>query len=557
MNATHHWPKHFYLVASGQTPPHHKPTPENMGSKAHNLLRMASIGLPVPAALVIGTHFTRSPEDCMLPLFSVGLPALESVTDMVFGDPRQPLIVSVRSGAPVSMPGMMETLLNVGLCEATLPGLLRQTGNPRLVWDAYRRLIATYGEVVAGLPGALFEEEIRRTTQGRDERLLDFSDLRDLSRRFLAMYLEHAGEPFPQEVRAQLSGAVHAVFASWQLPKAKSYREMHGIDDAMGTAVTIQRMVFGNSGCHSGAGVGFTRDPTSGNNQMWVDFLANAQGEDVVAGQRNAHGHAVLAQAAPDAWNELQATALRLEQEFQDMQDFEFTVQDGALYMLQTRSGKRTPLASARIALDMLDEGLIKAEQALERTASLQDADLATQRLVTQNAETSEAGPVAPLAQATSACNGVVSGEIALDAQRVQERRAAGVAVVLVRQDAQTSDIAALDAAAGLLTHRGARTSHAAVVARQMNRVCLVACDNLHIDEARRVVRLGDRDFDEGDLITLDGNEGLVYAGQVAAVSVVDEVLLARLAALREAPGHGPAQKPGKHKHPHPHQHHA
>jgi pyruvate, orthophosphate dikinase len=545
MNATHHWPKHFYLVTSGQTPPHHKPTRDNMGSKAHNLLRMASMGLPVPPALVVGTHFTRAPEDAMLPLFSVGLPALESATGLVFGDARQPLIVSVRSGAPVSMPGMMETLLNVGLCEATLPGLLRQTGNPRLVWDAYRRLIATYGEVVAGLPGGLFEDEIQRTTQGRDERLLDFSELRELSQRFLAIYQTHAGAPFPQDVRAQLSGAVHAVFASWHLPKASSYREMHGIDDAMGTAVTIQRMVFGNSGCHSGAGVGFTRDPTSGHNAIWVDFLANAQGEDVVAGQRNAHGHAVLAQTAPDAWNELQAHALRLEQAFQDMQDFEFTVEDGALYLLQTRAGQRTPLAAARIALDLLDEGLISPEQALERTHNLQDSDLSTQRLVAQDPDQPGTAPAVPLAQALSACNGVVSGEIALDAQRVQERASAGVAVVLVRQDTQTSDIAALDAAAGLLTQRGARTAHAAVVARQMNKVCLVACSALHIDEAQRSVRLGEHLLAEGDVITLDGNNGCVYAGAVATCNATDEALLARLSALRQSAR--PAHKPGKH----------
>lgn len=552
MKATNHWPKHFYLIGSGQTPPHHKPTRENMGSKAHNLLRMSSIGLPVPQALVIGTHFTGSPEDCMLPLFSVGLPALEAATDMAFGDPRAPLIVSVRSGAPVSMPGMMETLLNVGLCEATLPGLLRQTGNPRLVWDAYRRLIATYGEVVAGVPGALFEDEIDRTTMGRDERSLDFSELRDLSKRFLGIYSDHAGEPFPQDVRTQLSGAVKAVFASWQLPKAQAYREMHGIDDAMGTAVTIQRMVFGNSGCHSGAGVGFTRDPTSGEKLIWVDFLANAQGEDVVAGQRNAHGHEVLAQTASDAWSELQATAQRLELEFQDMQDFEFTVQDGALYMLQTRSGKRTPLATARIALDLLDEGLIDADQAMERTQSLEDGDLATLELVEQGANTPGGMPVTALARATAACNGVVSGEIALDAQRVQERSTVGASVVLVRQDAQTSDIAALEKAAGLLTQRGARTSHAAVVARQMNKVCLVACSALHIDEVCRSVRIDDREFAEGDLITLDGNEGLVYSGQVATVSVTDETLLARLHALRNAsPRTDPlAHRSGKHQHP-------
>src|SRR3989344_2080257 len=299
MNDSRHWPKHFYLIGSSQTPPHYKPSLEKMGSKAHNLLRMAAIGLPVPPALVIGTHFTRAPQDCMLPLFSVGLPALEAATDMVFGDSRQPLIVSVRSGAPVSMPGMMETLLNVGLSEATLPGLLRQTGNPRLVWDAYRRLIATYGEVVAGLPGALFEDEINRTAQGQDERLLDFSELRDLSQRFLALYRQHAGEPFPQDVHAQLGGAVKSVFASWQLPKARTYREMHEIDDAIGTAVTIQRMVFGNSGCHSGAGAGGSRDPPRGRNPILGGFLPHAPGGDGVAGEGDATGPAGVGQPGP------------------------------------------------------------------------------------------------------------------------------------------------------------------------------------------------------------------------------------------------------------------
>lgn len=554
MNATPHWPKHFYLVGSSEDPPHVGSTRENMGSKAHNLLQMTAIGLPVPPALVIGTHFTRCPDDCLLPLFSVGLPALEAATGLAFGDPRRPLIVSVRSGAPVSMPGMMETLLNIGLCEDTLPGLLRQTGHPRLVWDAYRRLIATHGEVVAGIPASVFEDDIDRITLGRDERLLDFSELRAMSRRFLDIYRENAGEPFPQDVHTQLSGAVKAVFASWQRPKAKTYRELHGIDDAMGTAVTVQKMVFGNSGCHSGAGVGFTRDPTNGEKAIWVDFLANAQGEDVVSGQRNAHGHEVLARTAPDAWRELQATARQLEQAFADMQDFEFTVQDGALAMLQTRSGKRTPQAAARIALDLLDEGVIDAGQALERTQSLTDEDLATLRLVAPDADHPGAVPVRALARAMSACPGVVCGEIALDAQRAQERAAAGASVVLVRQDAQTSDIAALDAAAGLLTQRGARTSHAAVVARQMNKVCLVACSALHIDEAGRSVRIDDRDFAEGELITLDGNEGLVYAGRVATVSVVDEALLARLHALRGTlpPKVAAARKPrsGKHQHP-------
>ena len=238
MNFTHHWPKHFYLIASGQTPPHHNPTRENMGSKAHNLLRMAAIGLPVPPALVIGTHFTHSPEDCMLPLFSVGLPALESATDMLFGDPRRPLIVSVRSGAPVSMPGMMETLLNIGLCDATVPGLIRQTGNPRLVWDAYRRLVSTYGEVVQGLSAEPFERTTATLAVGRDERDLDFAELRELTRSHLQCYQALCGQPFPQDPGQQLSNAIAAVLASWQSDKAVAYRRANELPDDLGTSGT-------------------------------------------------------------------------------------------------------------------------------------------------------------------------------------------------------------------------------------------------------------------------------------------------------------------------------
>jgi pyruvate,orthophosphate dikinase len=407
MKSASHWPKHFYLIASGNPVPARQPqqpTAQQMGSKAWNLLCMAHIGLPVPPALVIGTHYTTKPDECMAPLFSVGLAALQEAAGLVFGDPRNPLIVSVRSGAPVSMPGMMETLLNIGLCDQTLPGLLRQSGNPRLVWDAYRRLIASYGEVVAGLPGSLFEDEIDRVTHGVDERQLDFSQLRELTHSFLAIYQQHAGLAFPQDVNEQLAGAIRAVFASWQAEKAQSYRQLNQIDADMGTAVTIQRMVFGNAGGHSGAGVGFTRDPITGERRLWVDFLANAQGEDVVSGRRNAHGHQMLASVAPHAWQKLEESAQALEREFTDMQDVEFTVQDGTLYMLQTRCGKRTPLAAARIALDLMDEGLIDAATALQRTARLQKEDIGTVRLASQVHPRTQASA---LAQAVPACPGV------------------------------------------------------------------------------------------------------------------------------------------------------
>ena len=388
---------------------------------------------------------------CLLPVFSMGLPALEESTGLLFGDERNPLILSVRSGAPVSMPGMLETLLNIGLSDHTLPGLVRQTGNPRMAWDAYRRLVSSYGEVVAGLPASLFEAEITRVTQGQDERLLDFSQLRQLTRSFLALYETHAGRPFPQDAQEQLSGAIAAVFASWNADKAAEYRRINQIDADMGTAVILQRMVFGNTGGHSGAGVGFTRDPSTGEPRLWVDFLANAQGEDVVSGRRNAHGHATLAAVAPEAWKQLQASAQALEQHFQDMEDFEFTVQDGVLHMLQTRSGKRTPLAAARIALDLLDEGLIDSAEALHRTQAIDAAALGTVRMV---ASDDPDNAPAPLAQANPACSGVVSGAIALDAQAVERLAQQGLPAILVRQDAETSDIAAMQGAQGLLTQR-------------------------------------------------------------------------------------------------------
>lgn len=543
MKSVTNWPKHLYLIASGTTAHQHKPALENMGSKAFNLARMADIGLPVPPALVIGTYYTKSPDECMLPVFSVGLPALEEATGLAIGDARMPLVVSVRSGAPVSMPGMMDTLLNIGLCDQTVGGLLRQTGNPRLVWDAYRRLIASYGEVVAGLPASLFEDEIELATQGRDERLLDFNELRALTRRFLSIYQQHVGQAFPQDVNEQLSGAIRAVFASWHAEKAQVYRQLNQVDPSIGTAVTIQRMVFGNSGGHSGAGVGFTRDPTTGERRLWLDFLANAQGEDVVSGRRNAHGHQLLASVAPQAWIQLNEAAQTLEREFLDMQDFEFTVQDDALHMLQTRSGKRTPLAAARIALDLMDEGLVDAATALARTAELQEEDLGTARLASLGDPGTQ---VSPLGQAVPASPGVVSGEIALDGPRSVARAADGVSIILVRQDAQTSDIAALDTAVGLLTQRGARTSHAAVVARQLGRVCLVGCESLRIDLTARTVHFGDRVLNEGDVITLDGTEGLVYPGTVAAVMVPDEGLIERLQDLRAFQGRIPHRNHGR-----------
>jgi pyruvate,orthophosphate dikinase len=506
------------------------PPPEAIGFKAHNLARMAALGLPVPPAFVIGTAWCQAAQAVTPELWAAALAALEQRTGLRFGDARRPLLLSVRSGAPVSMPGMMDTLLNIGLCDTTLPGLVRLTGNPRLAWDAYRRLISSYGEVVLGIESAAFDTDLAEVSGGRGERELDFIELRTMARRHLDTIERRCGKPFPQQPQVQLEQAVCSVFASWSSDKAHAYRRLQGLDEQIGTAVTVQRMVFGNAGGSSGAGVGFTRQPMNGEPEPWVDFLFNAQGEDVVSGRRSAAGHQALAEVAPAVWAELLDATQRLEQAFGDMQDFEFTVEQGRLYLLQTRSGKRTPQAAARIALDFFDAGWIDRDEALRRTAGLDAAALSVARVVA-----GDGSALRPLAQAVSACTGVAIGEIALDEDRARARQNAGASVLLLRQDAETSDIAALDVAVGLLTARGARTSHAAVVARQLGKVCLVGCATLHIDLARREVRLGERRLAEGSVLTLDGNDGAVFEGATQTMAEAPSALLQRLAALREA----------------------
>lgn len=520
------------LIGCGETGPVR--SPEAIGFKAHNLARMAALGLPVPPAFVIGTEWCARRDALEPSMWRGALAEVERAAGLRFGDPRRPLLLSVRSGAAVSMPGMMETLLNIGLTDGTLHGMVRLTGNPRLAWDSYRRLVAGYGEIVLALDCEAFEADLGAIAGERGERDLDFTELRELTRRHLATVERLAGTPFPQDPFAQLEGAIQAVFASWSSEKARSYRAMRNLDDAMGTAVTVQKMVFGNAGGASGAGVGFTRHPSSGKPLPWVDFLFNAQGEDVVSGRRSADGHDELAGVAPKVWAELLDAAHRLEQAFGDMQDFEFTVEEGRLYMLQTREGKRTAQARARIALDLLDEGLIDCSEAIRRTEGLDAAALSLARVVSD-----EGVALHALANAVSACTGVAIGEIALDEKRARQRREAGAAGVLLRHDAETRDIAALDLAAGLLTARGARTSHAAVVARQLGKVCLVGCEALQIDLARRTVRLAGQDFAEGDLLTLDGNSGAVYAGAARTVSEAPPDLVERLAALRAGGGPG------------------
>jgi pyruvate,orthophosphate dikinase len=410
-----------------------------------------------------------------------------------------------------------------------VPGLLRLTGNPRLVWDSYRRLIQSFAEVVQGCSPAPFDEMLRlqlRRADAASVRELDFHALKEAAKAALGIYESQTGSPFPQRPAEQLAAAVEAVFASWNSDRAREYRRLKQIDDNSGTAVTVQRMVYGNAGGTSGSGVGFTRDPSTGAPAPYLDFLFNAQGEDVVSGRQQAQDAAALTALLPDAAEELVRVAQVLEREFRDVQEFEFTLQDGRLYLLQTRTAKRTAWATLRSTVDLVDEGLIDPSIALQRLAGIELDRLEQLRVDTM---------AAPLAQGVPAGIGVASGAIALDAAAARRLKAGGAQVLLVRDHPSTEDIAGIAIADGLLTASGGRTSHAAVVARQLDKVCVVGCEALSIDASRRRCRLGDLELAEGDAISLDGGSGAVYAGNVPVVREAPQALLQRVAAWRAA----------------------
>jgi len=490
---------------------------EVMGFKAFNLARMAQLGIAVPAAFVLGTRYCREfladdgrlAEQTRAQIRSCTR-HLEEVTGLGLGSPRRPLLLSVRSGAPVSMPGMLDTVLNVGLCDNTLPGVLRLTGNPRLAWDSYRRLVQSFAEVVHGAGpepfAAAAREELRRSGTERLDRL-DFRSLRSLTTRFLDVYADAVGDPFPQSPADQLDDAVGAVFGSWNSERAVAYRRANRIPDDLGTAVTAQRMVFGNSGGNSGAGVAFTRDPATGENSLYLDFAFNAQGEDVVSGRTALEHDHDLALRLPGVYRELVALKEQLEREFRDAQEFEFTVQDGRLFLLQTRAAKRTALAALRIAVEQLEAGLLSPAEVLRNLAGIDLAGIEVAHVAGSGGDT-------PLARGTAASIGVASGRIAMMPGRAVELARDGRPVLLVRDDITTSDIVAIHAAAGILTARGGRTSHAAVVARQLGKACIVGCADLRIDPGERSCSLAGRTLHEGDFLCLDANTGAVFAGE-------------------------------------------
>ncbi|HXV33410.1 MAG TPA: pyruvate, phosphate dikinase, partial [Gaiellaceae bacterium] len=494
---------------------------ELLGGKGVGLAEMTAIGLPVPSGFTVTTEACReymrlggAVPDGLGTQVDEAVARLEERTGKRFGDPADPLLVSVRSGAAISMPGMMDTILNLGLNDAAVDGLARATGSERFAFDAYRRLVQMFGEVVAGVDGQLFERELTELKEARgvaQDVELDAADLRGLAERFEEIYAEHAGGAFPQDARDQLERSIRAVFDSWDTPRAQVYRRANGIPDDLGTAVNVVQMVFGNRGEGSCTGVAFTRDPSTGEPGAWGEFLVNAQGEDVVAGIRTPEPIAAMRGRFPEAYNQLAATLAHLEEHYREMQDIEFTVEEGTLYILQTRTGKRTAAAALRIAVDMVSEELLSRDEAVARVDPGQ-LDQLLHPMIDPGAEYDVA------AKGLNASPGAATGKIVLDADRAQEQGRNGEAVILVRTETTPDDIHGIIEARGILTAHGGMTSHAAVVARGMGKPCVSGCEALTIDLAARRIRLAGQELAEGDVLTIDGGTGDVIVGEVPLV---------------------------------------
>jgi pyruvate, orthophosphate dikinase len=494
---------------------------ELLGGKGAGLAEMTAIGIPVPAGFTVTTaacvDYMQNGRELPAGLeeeIAAHLAGLEEATGKRFGDAQDPLLVSVRSGAAVSMPGMMDTILNLGLNDESVEGLAHATGNERFAWDAYRRLIQMYGNVVDGVDAHAFEQALaalKESRRVRDDVDLDAGDLRELVERFKEIYGDGTGSDFPQDPRVQLERAIRAVFDSWDTPRAQVYRRANGIPDDLGTAVNVVQMVFGNKGDDSGTGVAFTRDPSTGEQGLWGEFLTNAQGEDVVAGIRTPRPLAEMKERLPEAFEQLVDTMRRLEEHYREMQDIEFTVEEGRLYLLQTRSGKRTAQAALRIAVDMVEDGLIAREEAVARIDPKQ-LDQLLHPMIDPQTDYEVA------AKGLNASPGAATGKIVLDADTAEEQGRAGEDVILVRWETNPDDIHGLLEARGVLTAQGGMTSHAAVVARGMGRPCVAGCDGLSIDLEGRRISLGDQEFGEGDVITIDGGTGEVIVGEVELV---------------------------------------
>ena len=506
-------PKLVYAFTEGN-----KDLKDLLGGKGANLAEMTNLGLPVPPGFIITTEACRQylhdgtvPESLDAEV-SGHLAQLEKAMGRKLGDPADPLLVSVRSGAKFSMPGMMETVLNIGLSDESVHGLAKQAGNDRFAWDAYRRLIQMFGKTVLGIEGEAFEHVMEQAKQAKGTKNdldLDASDLHKIVDRFKEIVREHTGHDFPQQPREQMDMAVRAVFSSWNADRAILYRRQERIPADLGTAVNIVAMVFGNLGMDSGTGVAFTRDPGSGQPGVYGDYLQNAQGEDVVAGIRNTVPLQDLEKIDAACYAQLMDIMSTLENHYRDLCDIEFTIERGKLWMLQTRVGKRTAGAAFRIATQLVDQGLIDMDEAVTRVTGDQLAQLMFPRFDL----TSEPKRIT---KGVSASPGAAVGKAVFDSAKAVEQAAAGEAVILVRRETNPDDLHGMIAAKGILTSRGGKTSHAAVVARGMGKTCVCGAEDLEVDtKAGKITAPGGVVINEGDVLSIDGTSGNVYLGEV------------------------------------------
>src|SRR6478672_785534 len=485
-----------------------------LGGKGANLAEMTNLGVPVPQGFTIASseciEFLKNGKysDKLRAEVEGNIARLEQATGKKLGDPKNPLLVSVRSGASVSMPGMMETILNLGLNDRTALGLATQSNNARFAYDSYRRFIQMYADVVLGVSSADFEHLLkarRMTTGAKSDADLNEETLRNLVEEDKALVRNKTGAEFPTNPVVQLWGAIEAVWRSWTLKKARDYRKVNNIPEDLGTGVNIQAMVFGNLGDDSGTGVAFTRDPSTGEKKFYGEFLVNAQGEDVVAGIRTPLHIDEMAQRLPDAYKELMKTQDLLEKHFTEMQDLEFTVERGKLFLLQTRTGKRTAAAAVRIARDMVKEGLIDRTEAVKRVPPA-DLDQLLHPIIDPSVRAK------PLCLGLPASPGAASGVAVFDPDSAVERAASGDAVILVRDETTPEDFHGIVAARAVLTARGGMTSHAAVVARGMGKCAVVGCREMIVDLERRCASMNGTVVNEGDWLTLDGGTGKVFS---------------------------------------------
>ena len=522
-----------------------------LGGKGANLAEMTRIGLPVPPGFTITTdvctyyyaHHKSYPKE-LWPQVKAGIANTEKILGKRFGDTEKPLLVAVRSGARDSMPGMMDTILNLGLNDKTVTALEKASGNARFAWDCYRRFIQMYGDVVMGVQKAAHEDhdpfetviddlkkELFPGENHVEDTRVDASGLQELVRRFKALIKEKTGKEFPADPWKQLEGAIGAVFGSWMNDRASVYRRKYGIPTDWGTAVNVQSMVFGNTGEKSGSGVAFTRDPASGEKVFYGEFLMNAQGEDVVAGVRTPKPVAELIKIMPEAAKELEKVRQTLENHFRDVQDFEFTIEEGKVFMLQTRNGKRTGLAAVRFAVEMEKEGLISWQEAVQRVPAEQ-----LDQVLAPVFDRSAVKAATSIAKGLPAGPGAATGRIYFNAERAVEAAHKREKVLLVRVETSPEDLRGMIAAEGILTARGGVSSHAALVARQMGKVCVCGASALQVDYRARTLSVGNQTFKEGDFLSIDGTSGEVYAGELkTAPSEIIQVLIGKTLAAKES----------------------